>query len=64
MKKTRSKRNRTTMRNVAARAGVSVMTVSNVVNGRSKSVGAETRERILKLIDEMNYRPVRAGAKP
>lgn len=41
---------------VAARAGVSMKTVSNVVNGKS-SVNAEMRERVLAAIDELGYRP-------
>ncbi|MDN3358223.1 LacI family DNA-binding transcriptional regulator [Actinomadura sp. DC4] len=43
------------MKDVAARAGVSVKTVSNVINGAS--VGAATRERVQHAIAELGYRP-------
>ena len=48
---------------VAASAGVSVATVSKVVNGRA-DVGAETRARIQSLLDEHEYvgRRVESGA--
>jgi DNA-binding LacI/PurR family transcriptional regulator len=44
------------MRDVAARAGVSQRTVSNVVSGYIH-VRAETRERVQRAIDELRYRP-------
>jgi LacI family repressor for deo operon, udp, cdd, tsx, nupC, and nupG len=43
------------MKDVAARAGVSVKTVSNVINGAP--VGAATRERVQQAIVELGYRP-------
>lgn len=43
-----------TMSDVAAAAGVSVMTVSNVLNDRGR-VGGETRERVLEKIRETGY---------
>jgi DNA-binding LacI/PurR family transcriptional regulator len=46
-----------TIREVAKRAGVSLQTVSNVLNGRTSQVGAETRERVLSAIDELGYQP-------
>lgn len=48
-----------TLRDVAMRAGVTAQTVSNVVNGRDKSpfVTAETREKILRAIAELDYHP-------
>ncbi len=49
-------RSRVTIREVAARAGVSHQTVSRVING-SKRVLPETRERIEKAIAELGYRP-------
>nr|WP_272954558.1 LacI family DNA-binding transcriptional regulator [Kribbella sandramycini] len=54
------------MADVARTAGVSTMTVSNVVNGRPR-VGAATRERVLAAINELGYqvnlaaRHLRAG---
>jgi DNA-binding LacI/PurR family transcriptional regulator len=44
------------LRDVAARAGVSVKTVSNVVNGY-EHVADTTRERVQRALDELNYRP-------
>lgn len=48
------------IKEVADRAGVSISTVSNVLNNK-KNVGKETRERILKLCEEMSYQPNAAG---
>ncbi|MGY1806907.1 LacI family DNA-binding transcriptional regulator [Blastococcus sp. SYSU D00669] len=47
---------RVSLKHVAARAGVSVKTVSNVVNGYVH-VTDETRARVQRAIDELNYRP-------
>ena len=44
------------IRTVAKQAGVSIKTVSRVVNG-DPLVADETRQRILHVIDELNYRP-------
>jgi LacI family transcriptional regulator len=48
------------IKDIAAKAGVSVSTVSNVMNNKS-NVGEETRARILELCREMNYVPNPAG---
>ena len=48
------------IKEVARRAGVSVSTVSNVLNNK-KNVGEETRQRILKICEEMSYQPNPAG---
>jgi LacI family transcriptional regulator len=48
---------RVTMKDVARAAGVTPMTVSNVINGRPNSVSAETRIRVQSEIDRLNYRP-------
>lgn len=45
-----------TIRTVAERAGVSAMTVSNVLNNRSV-VTESTRKAVLKAIADLNYRP-------
>jgi LacI family transcriptional regulator len=47
---------RATIRDVAARAGVSHQTVSRVIN-ESTNVSASTRERVLAAIEELNYVP-------
>jgi DNA-binding LacI/PurR family transcriptional regulator len=44
------------LREVAARAGVSVRTVSNVANGFAH-VAPETRRRVQQAIDDLGYRP-------
>jgi LacI family transcriptional regulator len=45
-----------TIKDVAARAGVSPKTVSRVINGESY-VRAELREAVQKVVDELGYRP-------
>ena len=45
-----------TIRDVAARAGVSVRTVSRVLNNQGE-IAADTRERVVTAIDELKYRP-------
>ena len=47
---------KTNIRQVAALAGVSHMTVSRVLNGHP-NIRESTRERVLEAIEEMNYRP-------
>ena len=44
------------MRDVAQRASVSVMTVSNVINGRPGAVGAATRRRVERAMRDLGYR--------
>lgn len=46
-----------TIREVAKRAGVSLQTVSNVINGRTTQMAEETRERVLHWIEELGYQP-------
>jgi DNA-binding LacI/PurR family transcriptional regulator len=43
------------MTDVARRAGVSTMTVSNVINGRSQRVSESTKRRVLSVIAELGY---------
>lgn len=45
-----------TLKDVALRAGVSIKTVSNVVNGYAH-VTEEMRERVQAVLEEMNYQP-------
>ncbi|HEX7338391.1 MAG TPA: LacI family DNA-binding transcriptional regulator [Rhodanobacteraceae bacterium] len=44
------------MKDVAARAGVSLKTVSRVVNNEA-SVQQKTREKVLRAVEELGYRP-------
>ncbi|MGP9537148.1 LacI family DNA-binding transcriptional regulator [Brachybacterium sp. AOP43-C2-M15] len=50
------RRRNVTMRDIAEQLGVSIKTVSNVVNERP-NVGPRTRERVQQTIRELNYRP-------
>lgn len=47
---------RVTMSDVARQAGVSLMTVSRVINHKG-DVNEDTRRRVLKIIKDLNYRP-------
>jgi LacI family transcriptional regulator len=53
--KLRKSNNAVTMHTVAAHAGVSPMSVSNVINGRK--VRPATREAVLRSIEALNYKP-------
>jgi DNA-binding LacI/PurR family transcriptional regulator len=46
-----------TIREVARHAGVSLQTVSNVLNGRVSQMGPKTRERVLRAIAQLGYQP-------
>ncbi|MGH2561653.1 MAG: LacI family DNA-binding transcriptional regulator [Thermomicrobiales bacterium] len=48
---------RVTIRSVAAEAGVSITTVSNVLTGRHKQMATETRSRVLDAMTRLGYRP-------
>jgi len=51
-----------TIREVAARAGVSQSTVSRVLNGNDADhMRPETKERVLKAMKELDYTPVKAA---
>lgn len=45
------------IRDIAKLAGVSVSTVSKIVNKKDASISNETRERVLKIVHEYNYTP-------
>jgi LacI family transcriptional regulator len=46
-----------TMKEIAKMAGVSITTVSMVINGKDQSIGAETKARVLRIIEEQQYVP-------
>lgn len=48
---------RTTIHDVAERAGCSITTVSLVLNRKKANIPLETRERVLEAARELNYRP-------
>lgn len=54
-------RERPTLRSVALKTGVSIATVSKVVNGISAGVSATTRAEVEAAIAELGYRPNRSG---
>ncbi len=49
-----------TIKDVAQRAGVSIATVSNVING-TRFVSAELQERVRRAVAELDYKPSSAG---
>lgn len=48
---------RVTMKQIAQEAGVSIMTVSNVINGKGGKVSEEKRHEIKQIIKKYNYSP-------
>ncbi len=46
-----------TIKDVARRAGVSISTVSRIINGKLDGAGEETRERVLRAMRELGYEP-------
>jgi len=55
-------RRKVTIREVATRAGVSVSTVSRVLNGKdAHHMRPETKARVLRAIEELEYIPVKAA---
>ena len=50
-----------TIKDVAAAAGVSPMTVSNVINGNLRFFSEETRLRVEDAVDSLGYRPLGSG---
>ncbi len=62
MQKTDEKKKTVTQNDVAKAAGVTRSMVSYVINGNSgRSVAPETRENILRVIEELGYRPNKAA---
>ena len=48
------------LKDIAKEAGVSISTVSNVLNGKT-NMGEETKKRVLAICKEMSYYPNAAG---
>lgn len=46
-----------TLKDIALEAGVSIMTVSNVINGKHERVSQKTIEKVNRLVDKYNYVP-------
>ncbi len=45
------------IKEIAELAGVSVSTVSKVINGKDSNISRETRDRVMKVVKECNYTP-------
>lgn len=50
-------KNKPTLHDVAKVAGVSIATVSNVLNNKSTELGKKTRQKVLDAIDKLHYEP-------
>lgn len=48
---------RVTMKDIGKRAGVSQAAVSKILNSEDPMVGEETRKRVLRIAEELGYRP-------
>lgn len=46
-----------TIKEIAHLAGVSISTVSKIINHKNASISLETRERVLRFVKEFNYAP-------
>lgn len=46
-----------TLKEIAQHCGVSVTTVSNIVNNSPKKVRDETRKKVMEAIEELGYHP-------
>ncbi len=46
-----------TIKEIAQLAGVSISTVSKIVNGKDQNINPDTRTRVLKIVKEYNYTP-------
>ena len=46
-----------TIKEIAALAGVSISTVSKIVNNKDQNIAAETRNKVLEIVKEYNYTP-------
>jgi DNA-binding LacI/PurR family transcriptional regulator len=54
---TKSRRKAVTIKDVAREAGVSITTVSNVLNDRTDSMSDATLQRIVQVMQELDYHP-------
>lgn len=46
-----------TIKDIAHMAGVSITTVSKIINKKDEDISDKTREKVLKIIDDYNYMP-------
>lgn len=52
---------RVTIKDIAAKAGVANSTVTNALNPDSKKISEKKRAEILKIVEEMNYHPMKSA---
>lgn len=52
---------RVTIKDIAAKAGVANSTVTNALNPESKKISEEKRKEILKIVEELNYQPMKSA---
>ena len=46
-----------TIKEIANLAGVSISTVSKIINNKDQNINPETRSRVLKIVKDYNYTP-------
>ena len=46
-----------TINDIAKLAGVSISTVSKIINGKDSGIKTETREHVLHIVKEYRYKP-------
>lgn len=46
-----------TIKDIAERAGVSITTVSQILNNKGSRFSEETRSRVMRIVEETNYKP-------
>lgn len=61
MEESNKETNKVTIKEVAQKAGVSVTTVSFILNGITDKCSAETRQKVLHTINILDYRPSRVA---
>ena len=53
-----------TIKEIAKLAGVSISTVSKIMNNKDESISAETREHVLRIAKDYNYKPYASVISP
>ena len=46
-----------TIKDIAKLAGVSISTVSKIINGKDEHINSQTRTRVLQIVKEYNFTP-------
>ena len=49
-----------TIKDIAGLAGVSISTVSKIINGKDEHINPQTRTRVLQIVKEYNFTPYAA----